>query len=186
MPNLRSPSLSTPLRVGAACIVVGASLATWTARTAAQEPAAASVAVTSGSGPLEASIVAETLQVQAGPGGREIRRWVPAQRLVAGDEVHYTLRVRNPGDAPVTDIVVTKRLPFGVQYQVGSATGPACDVQFSSDGGRSFAAPETPRASKKKAARKPLMPSYSHVRWVLRKPLAPGATALLRFRAVFA
>jgi uncharacterized repeat protein (TIGR01451 family) len=156
--------------------------------TSAQEPAAApNAAVTTGSGPLEATILAEILEVEAAPGDREVRRWVPAQRLSAGDEVHYTVRVRNPGADPVTDVVVTKRLPFGVQYQVGSATGPACDVLFSSDGGNAFAAPERARAgTAKPGARRPVTaPTYTHVRWVLRKPLAPGATALLRFRATF-
>ena len=47
----------------------------------------------------------------------------------------FTTRcVRNPGEAPVSDVVVTKRLPFGVRYHPGSATGPACKVQFSVDG----------------------------------------------------
>ena len=101
--------------------------------------------------------------------------------------MHYTVRVRNPGEEPVSDVVVTKRLPFGVRYQTGSATGPACDVEFSVDGGSSFVKPELPRTgSGKKSVRKPVpAPEYTHVRWVLRRPLAPGATALLRFRAVF-
>jgi len=74
-----------------------------------------------------------------------------------------------------------------VRYQPGSATGPACDLEFSIDGGSTFAKPELPRTgSGKKSVRKPpSAPEYTHVRWVLRRPLAPGATALLRFRAVF-
>ncbi|MGB5104121.1 MAG: hypothetical protein WBO04_12520 [Steroidobacteraceae bacterium] len=130
-------------------------------------------AVAEGTGLLTTEIVVEKFEMETGPDGRERRRFVRASRLDAGDEVHYTIRVHNPGKEPVLDIVVTKRLPFGLGYIPGSAVGPACDVEFSTDGGTTFAP----------ASRKPA--SYSHVRWILRRPLAPGATALLRFRATF-
>jgi uncharacterized repeat protein (TIGR01451 family) len=155
------------------------------AQDVAEQP---SVAEATGSGPLETSIEVQKLEVSAGPGGQEIRRWVPAERLNAGDEIHYTLRVRNPGKQAVDTIVVTKRLPFGVRYLRGSATGPAAEVQFSVDGGDTFATPEMlARAAGggNKGQRKPLENDYTHVRWVLRKPLGPASTALLRFRATF-
>jgi len=147
-----------------------------------------SVAEATGSGPLDTSIEVQKLEVSEGPGGQEIRRWIPAERLNAGDEVHYTVRVRNPGRQAVDTIVVTKRLPFGVRYLRGSATGPAAEVQFSIDGGKTFATPEAlARAAGggKKGQRKPLENDYTHVRWVLSKPLGPASTALLRFRATF-
>jgi uncharacterized repeat protein (TIGR01451 family) len=137
-------------------------------------------AIATGSGPLETSIQVERLLIIPGPGG-EVRHWVAAGKLEAGDEIHYTVRVRNPGKHAVTGVVVTKRLPYGVHYRRDSAVGPACVVQFSADGGVTFAPPERG----KQAARKSGVPSYTHVRWILRQPLSPGATALLRFRATF-
>jgi uncharacterized repeat protein (TIGR01451 family) len=137
--------------------------------------------VAAGSGPLQVAIVVETLVVEETAGGQEVRRWQPAGRLSAGDEVHYTIRVRNPGRTLVGDVVVTKRLPYGVHYLRGSAAGPACEVQFSVDGGGSFIAP----ANGTRASRKQPPSDDTHVRWILTKPLAPGATALLRFRATF-
>ena len=119
------------------------------------EPRNGAVAV--GTGPLETEIVVEKIVTDERADGTKQRRFVAAQRLDAGDEVYYTIRVRNPGQEPVLDVVVTKRLPFGLDYIPGSAVGPACDVEV------------TP----------------SHLRWALRRPLAPGATALLRFRATF-
>lgn len=171
-------------RAVAFCIAAGW-LASHTARAQDDDPQAAAVAT--GSGPLETTIVVETLQVETGPGDREIRHWTPASRLDAGDEVHYTVRVRNPGEEPVRNVVVTKRLPFGVRYQPGTAAGPACRVQFSSDGGATFKAPEParPATASRRNARPTPAPEYTHVRWILDKPLAPKATALLRFRAVF-
>ena len=144
----------------------------WAEEAAGPEPAGADT-VAIATGPLATEIVVEKFEVEVLPDGTETRRFVRAERLDAGDEVHYTIRVRNPGKLPVLDVVVTKRLPFGVAYIPGSAVGPGCDIELSSDGGATFGP-----AGRKGA-------SYSHVRWILRRPLAPGATALLRFRATF-
>jgi uncharacterized repeat protein (TIGR01451 family) len=172
-----------PGRAVICCIAAGL-LAGHVPWTAAQEedPQAA---VATGSGPLETTIVVETLQVETGPGDREVRRWAQAGRLDAGDEVHYTVRVRNPGEQAVTGVVVTKRLPFGVRYEAGSAAGPASRIQFSSDGGATFHPAEPARSATRRKASPAPTPDYTHVRWVLEKPLAPKATALLRFRAAF-
>lgn len=166
-----SRSLRPALRAGAALLLLlllGAA-----ARLSAQEPdiTGTAAAVATGSGPLETAIVVEKLEPPAPP-ARPHGRFVRAERLEAGDEVHYTVRVHNPGKAPVTDVQVTKRLPFGLHFVPGSATCPACDTEFSGDGGRTFAA-------------RPSGDDHTHVRWTLRRPLPPGATALLRFRATF-
>jgi uncharacterized repeat protein (TIGR01451 family) len=139
-----------------------------------------------GSGPLEATISAEILRVEELPDGKQSRTWEPATRLSAGEEVYYTVRVRNPGKVAVTNIVVTKRLPFGVHYKRGSAVGPACEIQFSIDGGTRFAtSDQLGVGAGGRPGRKVQASEYTHVRWVLSRPLAPGATALLRFRATF-
>ena len=135
------------------------------------ELTAAGAAIATGSGLLETEIVVEKLE-PANPPSRPQGRFVPAGRLEAGDEVHYTIRVRNPGTNPVNEVQVTKRMPFGLHYLPGSATGPACDIEFSADGGKTFAA-------------KPQDGDYTHVRWSMRQPLPPSSTALLRFRATF-
>ena len=135
------------------------------------DTAGTSAAVATGSGALETTIVVEKLEPPAPP-ARTHGRFVRAERLEAGDEVHYTIRVHNPGKEPVSEVQVTKRMPFGLHYVPGSATGPACDTEFSGDGGRTFAA-------------RPPADDLSHLRWTLRRPIPPGATALLRFRATF-
>lgn len=135
------------------------------------EFSATGAAVATGSDLLETTITVERLLESAHP-ERSPGRFVPADRLAAGDELHYTIRVRNPGSEAVTGVQVVKRMPEGVQYIAGSAVGPACDVEYSTDGGKTFAA-------------KPSVPKFTHLRWSLHRPLPPGATALLRFRATF-
>lgn len=135
------------------------------------EMTAAGAATATGSDLLETEIVVERLE-PAEPPERPVARFVPAGRLEAGDEVFYTLRVRNPGKEPVLDAQVTKRMPFGLHYLPGSASGPDCDVEFSTDGGKTFAA-------------RPAGAEFTHLRWTMRRPMPPGSTALLRFRATF-
>jgi len=139
---------------------------------AGDEPDTETTVVATGNGPLETAVEVQRLVSEEGPDGATASRFVEASRLAAGEQVYYTIRVKNPGREPVRDIVVTKRLPYGVDYVPGSAAGPACVVEFSLNGGTTFA----PAGGKG---------AYTHVRWTCRHPLAPGATALLRFRAVF-
>jgi uncharacterized repeat protein (TIGR01451 family) len=192
-PGFRAqPTLATPpggtRAAFAAAVLLALGLTAGPARAIAEDaPGSVSAAGATGSGRLETSIDVQKLDVREGPGGQEIRAWVPAERLNAGDEVHYTVRVRNPGKQAVDTVVVTKRLPFGVRYLRGSATGPAAVVQFSIDGGKTFATPDAlaRAAGGSKGQRKPLENEYTHVRWILGKPLGPASTALLRFRATF-
>jgi|APLow6443716910_1056828.scaffolds.fasta_scaffold34651_2 uncharacterized repeat protein (TIGR01451 family) len=131
---------------------------------------ATGAAIATGTDLLETAIVVEKLVPSARAGS--VARYVPVARLAAGDEVHYTIRVHNPGQAAVSDVRVTKRMPQGMEYIEGSAVGPASAVEYSSDGGTTFHA-------------KPAGGPFTHVRWSLTEPLPSGATALLRFRAVF-
>lgn len=130
-------------------------------------------ALATGSGPLETEIAAEIFVGEEAGRRDDDRRFVEARRVAAGEEVHYTIRVHNPGKAAVRDVVVTKRLPFGVDYVPGSAVGPASFIEVSIDGGGTFV----------KAQRVAGAPT--HVRWTLQRPLPAGATVLLRFRATF-
>lgn len=170
---------------GATLLAVASALAGPSRAAEALDAQNAPVAV--GTGPLAVQIAVETLAIEPGPGAQATRNWVPAGRLRAGDEVHYTIRVSNPGRKPVSNIVVTKRLPFGVHYVRGSAVGPACTVQFSIDGGATFARPTPLTAApvRKRTSRKTGSADYTHVRWIFGYPLSPNATALLRFRATF-
>ncbi len=146
------------------------------------EPLAATA---TGSGPLEIVTVIERAQA---PTEESDAGWSfePADRLTTGDQVQYTLRVTNPGKEPVSDVVVTKLFPTGFVYVGGSAAGPASRVEFSADGGKSFApAAEVMLVRPGQTPREATPEEYSHVRWILSRPVPPRATALLRFRAIF-
>ena len=114
-------------------------LATHASVVAADDAAAAAPAVVAtGDGPLETTIEVQKLLIRDGSEDGAVREFVDAQRLNAGEQLYYTIRVTNPGQKPVDDVTVTKRLPYGVDYVPGSAVGPGCRTELSLDGGVTF------------------------------------------------
>jgi uncharacterized repeat protein (TIGR01451 family) len=110
--------------------------------------------------------------------------YVPADQLHVGDEIFYTLRVRN-SDNTARETIIVKPIPRNTRYVPNSATGPGVVVDFSVDGGVTFAPAEQLLAHAAGNVTRPAtVDDYTHIRWRLRHPLASGATALLRFRAV--
>lgn len=109
-------------------------------------------------------------------------RLVPATRLAQGQVVYYTVRITNPTPVFANKVQVSQLIPANTSYVAGSAAGPGADIDFSIDGGQTFARPENLKQTD--GTRAP-PERYTHVRWSLRNPLAPGATALARFRATF-
>lgn len=134
---------------------------------------------------LHVETIAERyLPAAAAEGGAA--RFAPAEQLRIGDEIFYTLRVRNVTAAPISNVVVIRAIPRNTRYVEGSALGPAARVTVSIDGGATFAAPDDIEVPVSPGTvRNATVDDYTHLRWQLRHPLAAGATALLRFRGVF-
>lgn len=126
-------------------------------------------------------------EVRLEQGGTRTPRYeyVPAERLGEGQEVCYTVYVRNIDKTPAADVVVIRPIPANTRYVANSAAGAGAGITFSIDGGKTFAAPDELR--KAAAAQDPRgsPQNYTHIRWEWRKPLPGGAVALARFRAVF-
>jgi uncharacterized repeat protein (TIGR01451 family) len=135
--------------------------------------------------PIEVTTSASIMESDS-LGGGQIRKLVPATDISEGQVVHYTLTVRNPGTQPAHDVLVTKPVPINTRYVPGSAVAPNASVTFSVDGGKSFAPANQLAITRGTATVKPAPPeSYTHIRWQMRYPLAPGAVAYVRFRAIF-
>jgi len=130
---------------------------------------------------LRTQLVAEVRE-SAGTAERPIFRLVPADRLSQGQVVYYTVRITNPTPVFANKVQVSQLIPANTTYLPGSASGPGAQVEFSIDGGLTFARPEDLKQAD--GTRAP-PERYTHIRWTLRNPLAPGATALARFRATF-
>lgn len=136
-------------------------------------------------GPIVVKTVAEKEQVVTLADGRKQTKLVPAQPVVPGEQVIYTVTFENVGEKPATDVAIVNPVPEHTTYVAGSAGGPGTEVSFSVDGGRTWGAPEQLKLRGADGTERAATPAdYTHVRWVLRNPLTPGAVAFARYRVV--
>ena len=135
------------------------------------------------SGPISVRAIAE-VESRALEHGREIPKLLPADRVVSGDWVIYTLEVRNTASTTVPPPTVTYPVPDHMSYVADSAVGPATEVSFSVDGGRNFGAPENLQIQDASGQLRPAAAAdYTHIRWQLKNELKGNSVAFVRFRA---
>jgi len=117
--------------------------------------------------------------------GREVARLQAADRVVPGDEVVYTLEIRNTTATPRPPPTVDYPVPEHMRYVADSALGPGAQVSYSIDGGLSFARPEELFVTGADAKKRPATADdYTHIRWQLKHVLKGNSLAFARFRAV--
>jgi uncharacterized repeat protein (TIGR01451 family) len=132
-------------------------------------------------GPLHVRVIAEVELNQ----GRDTPKLVPADRVVPGDQLIYTLEVRNMGATTLPAPVVTNPVPQHMRYLSDSAAGPGTQVSYSVDGGLHF-----DRADNLKVLgtngelRAAEAADYTHIRWQFKNSLKANSVAFVRFRAV--
>lgn len=126
-----------------------------------------------------------TLDVKATAAVRQGRALVPADRVVPGDEVFYTLEIRNTGSRQLPPPTVDFAIPEHMRYIADSAVGAGAEVSYSVDGGRTFDRPENLTVIPVGADPRLATPAdYTHIRWRLKHALQAKAMALARFRAI--
>jgi uncharacterized repeat protein (TIGR01451 family) len=136
------------------------------------------------SGPLEIRAVAE-VESKVLERGREIVKLIPADRVVPGDRVLYTLEVRNSGEAALDAPVVVHPVPEHMRYVAGTAVGPGAEVTYSVDGGHTFDRAENLKLPGPDGNPRPAVAAdYTHIRWQLKNSLKANSMAFVRFRAV--
>jgi uncharacterized repeat protein (TIGR01451 family) len=133
--------------------------------------------------PITIKAIAEvehTIQIQ----GRETSKLIPADRVVSGDIVIYTLEVHNTAPTSVSRPVVTYAIPTHMTYIPDSAVGPGTDVTYSIDSGRSFDVPENLSLQEPSGQlRAATAADFTHIRWQLKNALKGNSVAFVRFRA---
>lgn len=134
---------------------------------------------------IQTELIAEVRENVSTTPGRDVFRFVAARLLEQGQVVYYTVRITNQTTVPLRNVAVVQSVPANTTYLADSAAGPGADVSFSVDGGRSFAPAQALTIEVEGSQRPAQAAQYTHIRWQLRNPLAPGAIALARFRATF-
>lgn len=134
--------------------------------------------------PLAIRSIAE-VESRSVAGGREVTKLTPADRVVPGDRVMYTLEVRNAGGTALDAPIVTEPIPEHMRYVAHSAVGPGALVSYSVDGGHEFDSAENLRVPGPGGVpRAAVAADYTHIRWRLKNPLKADSVAFVRFRAV--
>jgi uncharacterized repeat protein (TIGR01451 family) len=134
---------------------------------------------------IATELIAEVRENVSTTPGREVYRFAPARLLEQGQVVYYTLRITNQSTVPLRNVAVVQPVPVNTTYLADSASGPGAAVSFSVDGGKTFGPAGSLMIEVEGSTRRAQASQYTHIRWQLRNPLAPGATALARFRATF-
>jgi uncharacterized repeat protein (TIGR01451 family) len=149
----------------------------------ALSPAALAAGQVPGS-PLAIRAIAE-VESRSLVAGREVVKLVPADRVVPGDRVIYTLEVRNTGATVLDAPIVTHPVPEHMRYVADSAVGPGAEVSYSVDGGHSFGRAENLRVvgvdGRPRAA---VAADYTDIRWQFKNSLKANSVAFVRFRAL--
>lgn len=109
---------------------------------------------------------------------------VSKTKVAPGDVVIFTNRYVNKGKLPATGVVVINPVPEHTTYVDMSAEGKGTTIDFSIDGGKKYAAPNKLTVTAKDGKVRPaLAGDYTHIRWTVTGPLAPGAGGSVSFRA---
>ena len=110
-------------------------------------------------------------------------RLVPADQVVPGDELRYTIVFENNGGHAVDagSVVITNPLPTATEYLNGTAFGAGTEISFSTDGGQSFARPEDLIVLQDGIEVPAQARDYTAIRWVFSPELAPGEKSYVSF-----
>ena len=117
--------------------------------------------------------------------GRAPVELVPADKVVPGDGVIYTLEVRNGAETALDAPSFSYPIPEHMRYIADSAVGPGAVVSYSVNGGHTFARAEDLKVKgpdgKLRAA---VAADYTDIHWQLKNRLKANSVAFVRFRTV--
>jgi uncharacterized repeat protein (TIGR01451 family) len=127
--------------------------------------------------------VAEVAQEVVDANGVKTTKLVPADKVVPGVEVTWTVTATNTCKQPSEKLTINNPVPAHMTYVGNSAAGPGSDITFSVDG-KTFANAGQLTVQDNGATRAARNDEFRHIRWSFKDSLQPGATAMARFRAV--
>jgi len=144
----------------------------------------AAVAVAQEQGHLDVQTTVQKEEVTVNEAGESQKRLVPAEVVVPGETVFYTITFMNVSAEPADNVVITNPIAEDLMYVDGSAFGPGMDIHFSVDGGATFAAANELTVVENGEVRDAIAADFTHVRWVMQNDLDAGAQGTARFAAI--
>ena len=110
-------------------------------------------------------------------------RLVAAEKVVPGDEMHYTIVFRNDDQKPIDtgSVVITNPIPDNTVYLANTAFGAGTDIAYSVDGATSFASPDELTVVRDGAEVIASSADYTAIQWTFGPALAPAAQSYVSF-----
>lgn len=114
--------------------------------------------------------------------GNNTYDYIEPKTALPKDVMRYIITFENIGEEAATDIVINNPIPNNSKYRVGSARGKNTNISFSIDAGKNYGNPEDLIVKDKNGKEWTAKPeSYTHIRWIYNKPLAPGEKGEVTF-----
>jgi uncharacterized repeat protein (TIGR01451 family) len=118
--------------------------------------------------------------------GKSTTKRIPLDKANPKDIVVYTITYSNAGKGPILDAVIVDPLPAGVRYIADTAEGKDAEITYSIDKGRTWLKPPVMIEFRKpdgSLEKKPAPPDmYTHIKWAIKKPVAPGQAGQVSFK----
>jgi len=131
---------------------------------------------------------AEVEIVEKDAKGKETIKLVPADKVVPGDTVVYTITATNAGKEAVDAVVINNAISEHTLYLNGSAgsvaIGKNTTITFSADGGKTFADAQQLTVVENGAPRLASAEDYTNIRWQLNFALAPEKSTKVFFKVL--
>lgn len=129
-------------------------------------------------------IVEKEVVIQNQDGSTQTQR-LPAESVIPGERIVYTLRYLNDGAEPATDLVMTMPVPKEVTFIDGSAERAGAKTVYSVDGGETFAPRESLQVRGFDGATRPAKAEdITHVKWTVTGPVQSAEAGELVFKGV--
>ena len=121
------------------------------------------------------------------PDGTTVLRGIPVDKTGPGDVLIYTITYVNMGKTAILDATIVDPIPAGTVYVLDSAKGKDAEITCSIDSGRSFQPPPVFMKFRKPGGPEERKPApaeqYSHIRWIIKKPVLPGHSGRVSLKA---
>jgi uncharacterized repeat protein (TIGR01451 family) len=125
---------------------------------------------------LTSAMFVEHMVPQPG-GGAKVTLEQP-KSVPPGAKLVFVLSYHNLGKVPATNFTLTNPIPAGVSFD----STPDAGATYSVDSGKSWGPLATLRVSAGKTLRAALPEDVTHIRWILKTPIAVNGSGKLSFR----
>lgn len=124
----------------------------------------------------------ETETVVVNADGTETVKRTEAKLVTPGEKVVYTLDFTNTKAEPASNLVLAMPVPGSIKFLEGSADRPGTLVEYSVDGGKTYASRDALEVSDFGQMRAATADDITHIRWQIAGPVAAGASDSVAFK----